>query len=144
MGMEDKDGKKDRIPNMYEDIPFCDFDDTNGTMDIPVKPVFIGGCCSAFKIHTVDANTGDETWISRFGSASDEDEKWFGFDCGETTGEQVCKNEHIQHKGYDQDGEVCHCYENRYNTQIPDIPGKASSMILSTFWVFTTALIVLF
>ena len=39
--MEDKNGNKHRIPDMYEEIPFCDFDDTNSTMDIPTKPLFI-------------------------------------------------------------------------------------------------------
>ena len=46
---------------------------------------FKGGCCSEFKLEIKDVDTGEKMWISRHGTASDEDEMiWNNFDCGET------------------------------------------------------------
>ena len=43
-----------------------------------------GGCCSAFKVEVKDENTQEQMWLSRHGTASDEDELWTNFTCGET------------------------------------------------------------
>jgi hypothetical protein len=44
-----------------------------------------GGCCSEFKLEIKDDQTGETMFISRHGTASDEDEVvWNNFDCGET------------------------------------------------------------
>ena len=90
-------------------------------------------------------------WISRHGTASDEDEMiWNNFDCGETvrliftalqdtvfvilvcaisyhmnilifqTDDYICKDEHIHDKGIDQDGRVCHCFQDLCNNEAPN------------------------
>ena len=49
-----------------------------------------GGCCSAFKLEIKDPESGETMWISRHGTASDEDEViWNDFECGETVSEIV-------------------------------------------------------
>ena len=45
--------------------------------------VFQGGCCSAFKIEIHQEGTDEKMFLSRHGTANDEDEVWANFTCGE-------------------------------------------------------------
>ena len=91
-------------------------------------------------------------WISRHGTANDDDELIFNdFPCGETvsfhyiqdtdkcfksikyincvlqcnvqilfqTNDYVCKDEHIDSHGVNQDARVCHCFEDKCNKEVP-------------------------
>jgi len=110
-------GTKIPLTEDYGTIPFCDdFAEKNET----TVEASIGGCCSAYKVDIKDEKTGDTMWISRHGTASDEDEViWNNFDCGETTDGYVCKNQHIADEGLEEDGRVCHCYEDLCNVEVP-------------------------
>ena len=45
---------------------------------------FQGGCCSAFKVEIHQEGSDEIMFLSRHGTASDEDELWTNFTCGET------------------------------------------------------------
>ena len=47
------------------------------------KMVFQGGCCSAFKVEIHQEGTDEKMFLSRHGTANDEDEVWANFTCGE-------------------------------------------------------------
>jgi len=109
-----------RVPlkEEYGDIPFCDDFASDEGMTIPAM---IGGCCSAFKIEITDEQSGETMWISRHGTANDEDELIFNdFVCGETTNDYICKDEHIDSKDINQDARVCHCFEDKCNKEVPE------------------------
>jgi len=110
-------GTKIPLKEEYGDIPFCnDFASDEGM----TVPAMIGGCCSAFKIEITDEQSGETMWISRHGTANDEDELIFNdFVCGETTNDYICKDEHIDSKDINQDARVCHCFEDKCNKEVP-------------------------
>jgi len=117
--MQATDGRRSKIPSQDEDIPFCG-NDTIGE-GTPTQVVGMGGCCFAFKIEHIDEETGDVTYESRHGASTDPDQAWFGQECGKTESGMHCDYKHISGGGYDQDGIVCHCYENKCNTEVPDL-----------------------
>ena len=43
-----------------------------------------GGCCSAFKVEIHQEGSEEIMFLSRHGTANDEDEIWTDFTCGET------------------------------------------------------------
>ena len=92
-------------------------------------------------------------YLSRHGTANDEDEVWANFTCGEPVRNVflswifsskalidtkieysldicdsylpfqspgvTCKDEHIRQDGVDDDGRVCHCYDDFCNKEVP-------------------------
>jgi len=114
--LELPDGQKVPVTEEFGKIPFCnDFTtDKENTIE-----AYVGGCCSAFKVE-IHQEGADETMIlSRHGTASDEDETWADFTCGETAPGWTCKNEHITVDHVDDDGRVCHCYDDLCNSEVP-------------------------
>ena len=45
--------------------------------------IFQGGCCSAFKVEIHEEGKDESMFLSRHGTANDEDEVWMNFTCGE-------------------------------------------------------------
>merc|ERR1711981_609905 len=123
--METHTGERVKIPSQVEDIPFCGKDVLNGSN--PTVEVPMGGCCFAFKIEDVSEETGDKVFYNRFGGSNEPEQPWFDNTCGETADGYVCEQKTIKGGGYDDEGRVCHCFENLCNTEIEDFTGKAST-----------------
>jgi len=114
--LEMPDGKKINVTEEFGQIPFCD-DFTQNEENI--IEAYAGGCCSAFKIEIHQEGTDEKMFLSRHGTANDEDEVWANFTCGEESPGYTCKDEHIRQDGVDDDGRVCHCYDDFCNKDVP-------------------------
>jgi len=100
-----------------------------------------GGCCVALKLIEVDDSNGGKAEIHRFGAATEEDIPFKDFQCGETVAGYQCKHEHFSGGYYEDDGEICHCFENKCNTYIPDIPDNGLVLLPSAAILFVALLI---
>ena len=110
-----------------------------------------GGCCFAFKEEHLDEETGESVWFNRFGGSNEPEQPWFDNTCGETVSflllnghnfleaaidtrysypklfyalqepGYVCEYGHINGSGYDQDAEVCHCFESLCNIEVQEL-----------------------
>merc|ERR1719322_2307753 len=92
-----------------------------------------GGCCAAYKIEQINEDTGEAVYIARFGVGGDKDEASFNFTCGKVNDDgYTCKPENIKDGDLDETGNVCHCYQNKCNTEIPALSSSTSSLPSST------------
>lgn len=114
--LELPDGKKVEVTEEFGKTPFCDDFTQNEENTIEA---YAGGCCSAFKVEIHQEGSDEVMFLSRHGTANDEDEVWANFTCGEASPGLTCKDEHIQQDGVDDDGRVCHCYDDFCNQEVP-------------------------
>jgi len=114
--LELPDGQKVNVTEDFGKIPFCEDFTQNEENTIEAYP---GGCCSAFKVKVKNDHKDEVMFLSRHGTANDEDEVWANFTCGVASPGYTCKDEHIRQDGVDDDGIVCHCYDEFCNKDVP-------------------------
>ena len=55
----------------------------------------------------------------------------------------TCQHDHVKTTHYDEDGTVCHCYDDRCNVEVPDLDSKAANEIMNIFLILSSLIIVL-
>jgi len=114
--LELSDGQKVPVTEDFGKIPFCD--DFNQSEDNTIE-AYVGGCCSAFKVEIRQGGIDEVMFLSRHGTANDEDKNWANFTCRGASPDYTCMDKHIRQDGIDDEGRVCNCYDEFCNKEVP-------------------------